>query len=266
MQKLSPFIALLLLLLASGCGTMANGRRWGEDATWRPGWGRVGTVAVETALDPQTWGPLVVAGLLQVEDADGRISDWAVDHAPIFGSPENAQDAVDWTGKSLDMMFYASLAATPSGDDPGEWGWNKLRGGMVEFAGFGVAEISVDELKDATGRTRPSGGDDQSFPSSHARRSAADVTLAARNMDAMNLPGTARVTMKTGLYSLGAVSAWSRVEAQGHYPSDVLAGWAVGHFWTAFFHDAFLYKDGPPFVVQMLPEPDGMQARLVWRF
>ena len=32
----------------------------------------------------------------------------------------------------------------------------------------------------------------------------------------------------------------ARVEAQRHYPSDVLAGTALGHFLTAFIHDAFL--------------------------
>ena len=268
-QRAAPVRGVLLaslLLLAAGCGTMSNGRGWGQDATLRPGWRRVGRSAVRAVLDPQTWGPLAVAALLQVDNADRRISDWAVDHTPLFDSPANAQDAVGWTGQALDAIFYASLAATPAGDEPGEWAWNKLRGGLVEFAGYGIANESVDFLKDATGRTRPDGSNDKSFPSSHARRSSADVTLAARNVDAMALPGPVRMTLKTGMYSLGAVSAWSRVEAQGHYPSDVLAGWAVGHFWTAFVHDAFLYETDPPFMVQLMPEPDAVHARLVWQF
>jgi len=32
----------------------------------------------------------------------------------------------------------------------------------------------------------------------------------------------------------------NRDEAQRHYPSDALAGAAMGHFLTAFIHDAFL--------------------------
>jgi len=35
-------------------------------------------------------------------------------------------------------------------------------------------------------------------------------------------------------------TAWARVEAGVHYPSDVLAGAALGNFLTAFIHDAFL--------------------------
>jgi hypothetical protein len=34
--------------------------------------------------------------------------------------------------------------------------------------------------------------------------------------------------------------AWARVEAGGHYPSDVLAGAALGHFISAFIYDAFM--------------------------
>jgi membrane-associated phospholipid phosphatase len=259
-------LLLPLLLLAAGCGTMSNGRAWGQDATVRPGWARIRTSAARAALDPQTWGPLVAAALLQVDDADHRISDWAVDHTPIFDSPEDAEDARHWTGTALDATFYVSLAATPSGDEPGTWMANKVRGGLVEFAGAGLADLWVDPLKKRTGRKRPNEENDKSFPSSHATRSAIDVTLAVRNIDAMDLPDPARVGLKTGVYSLGAISAWCRVEAAGHYPSDVLAGWALGHFWTAFIHDAFLYGEEPPFTVQVLPEPDGVQGRLVWSF
>ncbi len=33
---------------------------------------------------------------------------------------------------------------------------------------------------------------------------------------------------------------WARVEAGKHFPSDVLAGAALGHFLSVFFHDAFM--------------------------
>ena len=34
--------------------------------------------------------------------------------------------------------------------------------------------------------------------------------------------------------------SWARVEAGKHFPSDVLAGAALGHFLSAFIHDAFM--------------------------
>jgi hypothetical protein len=39
--------------------------------------------------------------------------------------------------------------------------------------------------------------------------------------------------------TLGLV-AWARIEAGEHFPSDVLAGAAIGNFVTAFIHDFLL--------------------------
>jgi membrane-associated phospholipid phosphatase len=40
--------------------------------------------------------------------------------------------------------------------------------------------------------------------------------------------------------TLAAGTAWARVEAQKHFPSDILAGAALGNFVASFVHDAFL--------------------------
>jgi membrane-associated phospholipid phosphatase len=61
--------------------------------------------------------------------------------------------------------------------------------------------------------------------------------------------------------------AWARVEARKHYPSDVLAGAALGHFLTAFIHDAFLNlpEDGSvDFSVYVLKGGAGLE--LCFRF
>ena len=56
---------VLVLLLAStllaGCGTLPDGRLWGQDATLVPGWDRVRDSAVGAARDPWVWGPLLGA-------------------------------------------------------------------------------------------------------------------------------------------------------------------------------------------------------------
>ena len=261
-----PPFAILALVLASGCGTLPDGRSWGGEATCLPGWRQLGRSATRAALDPQTWGPLAAAALLQIDDADHELSDWAREHTPLFGSPEAAQDAQGWTGEALDDSLYATLLLTPGGDTPGAWTLNKLRGGAVEFAALGASGLTVDGLKDAAGRTRPAGDNDKSFPSSHAARSSADVTLAARNLDATPMPASVRWTAKAGLYGLGAASAWSRVEAGSHYPSDALAGWAVGHFWGPFIHDAFLWRGEPPVLLLLTPEPGGARLALQMSF
>jgi membrane-associated phospholipid phosphatase len=39
---------------------------------------------------------------------------------------------------------------------------------------------------------------------------------------------------------LASGSAWARVEGGKHFPSDGLAGAALGHFLSTFIHDAFI--------------------------
>jgi hypothetical protein len=59
----------------------------------------------------------------------------------------------------------------------------------------------------------------------------------------MDTYGWSPAAVTAGRISLGtitAATAWARVEAYQHYPSDVLAGIAIGHFFGAFVTDAFV--------------------------
>ena len=68
---LTRLIAISLLAsLASACGTLPNGRAWGEDATAAPGWRHVRDAAWQAARSPRVWVPLAAAALLQVDDWD----------------------------------------------------------------------------------------------------------------------------------------------------------------------------------------------------
>lgn len=49
-----------------------------------------------------------------------------------------------------------------------------------------------------------------------------------------------KLGLKTRVGTLAVGTAWARVEADVHYPSDVLTGLALGHFIAAFFNEAFL--------------------------
>ena len=55
--------------------------------------------------------------------------------------------------------------------------------------------------------------------------------------------GILRSVMDFGFFTLSAGTAWARVEGGVHYPSDVLAGAALGNFTAVLLHDLFL---GPP--------------------
>jgi len=61
-------------------------------------------------------------------------------------------------------------------------------------------------------------------------------------------------------------TAWARVEAGKHYPSDVLAGAALAHFVTVFIHDAFLGLPNDEGHLYILPAEDGVEVQLKWDF
>jgi membrane-associated phospholipid phosphatase len=227
--------------LLTGCGTLPDGRRWGEDALAPPpSAGRVGRSALRAAIDPFTWAPAIGAAVFQIDDFDRRVSSWAMSRTPIFGSMGTASDASNyllWTGWAAGG---ATTIATPSGDDPGQWLLDKVRGIVVEGAGVASTEGVTIVLADAVVRTRPSGVGQDSFPSGHASDAFAFATLTSRNLSSIDMPDGARMGLQAGAYGVAAGTAWARVEGGHHFPSDVLAGAAIGHFLTAFFYDAFL--------------------------
>ncbi len=62
----------------------------------------------------------------------------------------------------------------------------------------------------------------------------------------MQLTRSAEIASDSGLVLITAGTAWARVEANKHYPADILAGMAIGHFISAFVNDAFLGLDNSP--------------------
>jgi membrane-associated phospholipid phosphatase len=62
-------------------------------------------------------------------------------------------------------------------------------------------------------------------------------------------------------------TAWARVEAGAHYPSDVLVGMSIGNFFGLMFSDAFL-NDGlrERLALAFDPLPGGGEVAWTWRF
>lgn len=263
---LKGLLALLALTLA-GCGTLQSGRGWGEDATLRPGWERVRTSAVNAARDPWVWAPLAGAAVLQVDNLDRRTADWAREHTPIFGSQRNAENWSDDLRTASVVAHYATILATPSGEDFGEWVENKAKGTLVDAAAVAATVAVTRSLKTTVGRTRPNAADDESFPSGHASSSAVHTRLASRNLRSLDMPVAARRSLDIGLYALTIGTSWSRVEAGWHFPADTLVGMALGNFMASFVNDAFLGLDPGSASVTVAATPDGaiLQWRMRWR-
>lgn len=256
--------ALCGLLAASGCATLPDGRAWGEDATIAPGWARVRSAALGALESPQFWGPLAGAAVLQVGGLDRRTSDWTRRNTPVFGSEQNAVLWSDRLRAASGYAYFASVLLAPSGNEPGPWALDKLRGTAVGLGALVVTDEESALLKSAAARERPNGQDTRSMPSSHTSRSAVLTELARRNVDTMPIAPAARVALDAGLNALTYATAWARVESGFHFPSDTLVGMSMGNVNGAFFNDAFLGTPSPAklsFAVGPLPGGASLQLR-----
>jgi len=242
MSVARKFIWLSVLVLGiSGCGTLPNGREWGQDAIDPlPSWERIGRSALGAALDPLTWAPVVGAAVLQIDDYDQRISEWAIDRTPVFGSIARAQNASNWLLGASFAEALVSTVATPGGEDFDDWVEYKLRGLEVEAVGLGITYGTAELDKRLLRRKRPDSTDFMSFPSGHAAGSFYSATVTSKNLDSIEMPEILRLGLQTGAYATAAATGWGRVETGKHYVSDVLVGAALGHFVAAFIHDTFL--------------------------
>lgn len=237
---------LKLMTLASvahllyGCGTLSNGSAWGRDATVRPGWETVRESAARAAKSPYTWAPLAGAALLQIGDWDGKVSDWASDNTPVFGSQQSARDASGVLRDISAAAWIVTVLATPGGDSPGKWFADKTKGLAVAVAANVLNQGLTSTVKSVTDRERPDGSDTNSFPSGHSSSATLYATLAARNLQSIDMGPNYRTTMEIGFGVIAGGTAWARVEGNVHFPADVLAGAALGHFVAAFVNDAFM--------------------------
>jgi hypothetical protein len=257
----------LVLLVVCGCGTLSDGARWGERATPVPGWDRVLWAAERNAVDPATWIPAAGAVVFGVGEWDERVSDWARDHTPVFGSTESADDESDRIKGYLGWGYLGTALLTPSGDEPVGWVMSKTKGIIVETAGEKATSGVVSIIKNTVERQRPDKDNHRSFPSSHAGSAMASATMIARNLDSIEMPSAARTGLKAGGYAAAGMVSWARVEAGKHYPADVLGGMAIGRFFSGFLHDAFLglpRDDGPK--IEIAPHREGVAMSLVFEF
>ena len=232
---------ILVALLASGCASAgAHPPRARDEAAW-PSGDRFHGALVQALRDPGTWIPAAGAAVMTVDDWDAKISRWAVETTPLFGSPERADRWSDRFRAATDLGMIATALSTTGGEPV--WS-SRLQRLVVEEAGTQFALQTTNILKDVTGRERPDGSDDASFPSGHSTKASSYAAFGSRNLDLVTWPDGARTATRAGLFTLSGATAWARVEAGKHYPSDVLAGAALGNFIARLIHDTFLRRAG----------------------
>jgi len=226
---------LLLLLGLEGCASAPIRQQNGEALPLWPNSSRWKTASLDALRNPNTW--VSAAGAVAVAPWDRKISNWAVENTPIFGSVENAKSASDDLRSLCDFAMIGTALAVPGGDYPWRSRFERL---LVEEGGVWAASSVTGLMKETISRERPDESDNHSFPSGHSTRAFAYNGMSLRNLDAMDLPDAGRISLKALFTTMAAGTAWARVEGERHYPSDVFAGAAVGNFVSMFIHDAFL--------------------------
>ena len=266
MTGLKAFALFLAVAALTGCGTLPNGRGWGQDATPFPGWRRVRDAAVKAVTAPATWAPAAGALVLKVDDMDEDLADWATDHMFLFGSQDDAERAADLLNATAHASYLVTALLTPSGDKE-VWLNAKLKGIGVGFAAMMTSCGTTCVLKDTFSLTRPDGSNDRSFPSGHASSAATATMLASKNVEYLTLSNRKKTALHAGLTTLPFAVGWARVEANKHYPSDILFGIALGNLFGAFFNDAFLGIDSHDSItVTIEPYKEGVMVGLTWTF
>lgn len=254
------------LLCALTTGLASPHSQGQDDSGAESGWARMGRAARHAATAPRTWAPLLGALALQAGDADRRLQAWAAEHTPLFGSRTSADHASDDLKFAANGLWVVSALAPWQDEAEGTWLASKARVLLVEGGAHVVNGAAVGELKDRTARMRPNGEGATSFPSDHAARVGLHTGMARSNLAHLGWSDDAQRTASVGLDALTGFTAWARVEANQHYPSDVLAGMALGNFIGVFFTEAFLAPAGASDLqvqVQAGPQP---QLRVQWRF
>lgn len=224
-------MAIVMMFFCTGCAT--TGASNGGSLSF-PSWEKVGRAAAHAAVSPATWAPAAGAAIFTIGSFDRDVSRWSRDNTPLFGSEGGARRASDILAASTLVPYGVTLAALPPDSRP-----SKMENAVITAGALGISVGTVEALKETVTRNRPDRSGDDSFPSLHAAFAATAATAASANIDRLQVSNTTRNFADGGLATLVAATGWARIEAGKHYPSDVLAGIAIGHFLGAFVTEAF---------------------------
>jgi membrane-associated phospholipid phosphatase len=195
--------------------------------------------SISDHLDPAAWREYVgrdyfgsgdavlpaalAVGAALVAPADGRLQE------AISGSLGDSA-AVGDVGVSALVVGSLALGALRPG--PGRHPWDQTWSNFEAlWITYGLTEVG----RAAFERGRPAGSSRASMPSGHAAIAFAAATLVHREAGpAWGIPA----------YGVAGLTAWSRVEADRHFPSDVLVGAALGCL-VAGAVDSLHFGSGP---------------------
>ena len=136
------------------------------------------------------------------------------------------------------MALSSIFAPTPTGES----GFRTRRVATNALA-FGTVAGLVEGTKLTAQRDRPNDRDDQSFPSGHSSGAYSSAILIEHNLNASIDRPWLRKSIKIGTQITAAATAWARVEAEEHFPVDVLFSAALSNFVVKTFIKSMMTDD-----------------------
>lgn len=220
-----------------------------------PNGSEIRDAAVSASKNRDVWIPALGAAAIGLSGEDKDLARRAERSSQWFSDAQGSSDDLkDIAG----ILYGVTLFATPK--DPNYSRWQHL---WVDTQAAGLSVGTSTVLKDLTGRNRPDDSSDESFPSGHASYVATMTALSRAHVARSNLGPNTQAAINVGFYALSATSGWARVEAGKHYPTDVLAGIALGNFMAHFVKELAFGNDEH---ISINTLEDGVQLTLTKRF
>lgn len=223
-----------------------------------------GSSVSDALISRQTWIPALGSLMVIVSGEDQAISDWASTNTPIFGSGPNARQASDQLNDlgSINLLVSSVLLPVPYLESGWEFRSKQL---LFTSASLESTYLTTNFIKNQTKKQRPDQSDRLSFPSGHTSRAAVQSSMSVENIKAMPfVDGSAQRVWQASAITTAALTGWARVEGQKHYPSDVLAGYALGNFFGELANNLLLHP-GSQLSFSYLPNQSiGLQIEFQW--
>lgn len=255
-------------MLSTSCSIINKKGSWGRNAIYPLSGERILTAFKKNASSAHVWGPLLGAGVIGVSNSDKKLSNWVRNEGNVFKDADAADAWSDNFNNILKYQMYLSIALTPSYDEDmnfGKYVWNKTKGGLVvNFASSG-SRFSVHQVRKVVKRQRPNKIDHKSLPSGHAAEAGSRRALVGKGLDAIEMSNDLRLGINSLNTTIAIGTLWARVEGNRHYPSDVMAGYALGSFISGFLYDSLMNFD-PNVSVALIPMGDKVSAQYTYQF
>jgi hypothetical protein len=132
---------------------------------------------------------------------DKRLSNWASNHTPVFGSQSADDDASSLLRESTSAAYIITMLATPSGDIQESWAIAKLKGFTVGTMAISSTTLATNFHKQNIHHICPDASTKRSFPSLHISDTAVNVTLASKNLESLPLNDRICTALRIGFFS-----------------------------------------------------------------